>query len=317
MRAIKVQQPGGPAVLTVRDVPTPSVKPGWSLLKVRGFGINHSEIFTREGKSPSVQFPRILGIEAVGEIAATTDATRLPVGQQAMSIMGEMGRAFDGSYAEYALLPNDQLYPIHSELSWANLAAIPETGYTAYGALLGLQLQPQQKLLIRGGTSGVGVMAVKLARAMQPDIQVFGSTRNVAKRSELQAIGYDDVIGDVGGQLQTDQRFDRILDLIGPATVPDSLQFLRHFGIVSSTGELGGVWTLDQFDPIMQIPNDGYLTAFYSGEVVQSQLDDLLALIADHHVDVTPTKVFDLDGVQAAHEYLESGHSLGKVVVLP
>ena len=96
MKAIVIYEPGGPEKLLFQEVPTPKVKPGWSLVQVKGFGINHSEIFTRKGLSPSVTFPRILGIECVGVIAGTTDPKRLPVGQKVISIMGEMGRAFDG-----------------------------------------------------------------------------------------------------------------------------------------------------------------------------------------------------------------------------
>lgn len=66
MKAIVIRQPGGPDQLHLEDVPTPSVKPGWSLINIKGFGINHSEIFTRRGLSPPVKFPRILGIECVG-----------------------------------------------------------------------------------------------------------------------------------------------------------------------------------------------------------------------------------------------------------
>ncbi|AVK63699.1 quinone oxidoreductase [Lactobacillus sp. CBA3606] len=317
MKAVVVTQPGGPEVLTYTEVSKPTLKAGWSLLQVKGFGINHSEIFTRQGKSPSVKFPRILGIEAVGVIAETTDATRLPIGQTAISIMGEMGRAFDGSYADYVLVPNAQLYPVTTTLSWAELAAIPETFYTAYGALLGLRLAPQQSLLIRGGTSGVGVSAAKLAHGMQPDLKVVGSSRSLAKKALMLAHGFDEVVIETDGKLATDQRFDRVLDLIGPATVPDSLQHLQSGGIVSSTGQLGGVWTLDQFDPITRIPNGAYLTSFYSGDVDQPRLDALLQVIAQKKIDVRPVKTFKLAEIQAAHTYLASQHSFGKVVVLP
>ncbi|MDO4649851.1 MAG: alcohol dehydrogenase catalytic domain-containing protein, partial [Eubacteriales bacterium] len=114
MRAIVVSKPGSPEVLELKERDIPACKEGWSLVKVKGFGINHSEIFTRQGLSPSVQFPRILGIECVGVIAETTDELRLPKGQCVVSIMGEMGRAFDGSYAEYVLLPNEQIYPVET-----------------------------------------------------------------------------------------------------------------------------------------------------------------------------------------------------------
>ena len=115
MKAVKIYQAGGPEQLIYQDVPTPDIKEGWSLVKIKGFGINHSEIFTREGKSPSVQFPRILGIECVDEVAKSSTPA-LAVGQKVVSIMGEMGRAFDGSYAEYVLLPNEQIYPVHTDI---------------------------------------------------------------------------------------------------------------------------------------------------------------------------------------------------------
>ena len=105
MKAVVVYKAGGPEVLQYREVPTPEARPGWTLVKVRGVGVNHSEIFTREGKSPSVSFPRILGIECVGQVERTFNP-RLHAGQTVVSIMGEMGRAFDGGYAQYALLPD-------------------------------------------------------------------------------------------------------------------------------------------------------------------------------------------------------------------
>ncbi len=111
MKAVVVYEAGGPEKLIYTEVSTPKIKPGWSLVQVKGFGVNHSEIFTRQGLSPSVQFPRILGIEAVGIIAETTSPIKLPLGQTVISFMGEMGRSFDGGYAEYVLLPNDQIYP--------------------------------------------------------------------------------------------------------------------------------------------------------------------------------------------------------------
>ena len=133
MKAIVIREPGGPEKLEFHEVPVPEIKPGWSLVKVRGFGINHSEIFTRKGLSPGVHFPRILGIECVGTIEKSSDESVLYPGQRVVSIMGEMGRAFDGGYAQYVLLPNEQIYPVRSSLAWEEFAAVPETGYTAYG----------------------------------------------------------------------------------------------------------------------------------------------------------------------------------------
>ena len=91
MKAVVVYEPGGAEQLVYTDVPRPVLRGGWSLVRVRAFGVNHSEIFTRQRLSPTVTFPRILGIECVGTVEETTDADRLPVGQRVVSLMGEMG----------------------------------------------------------------------------------------------------------------------------------------------------------------------------------------------------------------------------------
>ena len=316
MKAIIISEAGGPEKLQYTDVPTPQVKPGWSLVQVKGFGINHSEIFTRKGLSPDVQFPRILGIECVGIITQTTDNTRLPVGQKVISIMGEMGRQFDGSYAEYVLLPNEQIYPVTTNLDWATLATLPETYYTAYGSLLNLRIQSGDKVLVRGGTSGVGTAFVNLVKAKDPQIHIAGTTRSHDKEQLLIQSGYDEVILDQDGKLQTTEEFDRVLELIGPATIQDTFQHVYEGGIVCSTGQLGNQWYLEHFDPIMDIAANGYLTSFYSGNVNQRKIDDLLRYVEQYDVQVKPEKIYSLSEVPEAHRYLASHNSLGKVIVL-
>ena len=228
MKAVVVHEAGGPEKLVHQEVPLPEMREGWSLVKVMGFGINHSEIFTREGKSPSVTFPRILGIECVGIVGRTSDEEKLPLGQKVVSIMGEMGRAFDGSYAEYVLLPNDQIYPIHTDLPWSQLAAIPETYYTAFGSMKNLRIQASDQILVRGATSGVGVAFAKLVRAQFPDIRIYGSTRKAEKGERLKKAGFTDYVEDRNGVLDTEETFDKILELIGPATIKDSLSHINE-----------------------------------------------------------------------------------------
>ena len=324
---------------------------------VRGFGINHSEIFTRNGLSPGVSFPRILGIECVGEIAETTDPLRLPAGQKVISIMGEMGRAFDGGYAEYALLPNEQICPVETDLDWKTLAALPETYYTAYGSLLNLRIgdiktdsetdcktnvktgsQTDRKteiktdskthsktsetgirtprILVRGATSGVGVAFLRLLKGRWSELHVSGSTRSMKKEAQLREAGFDEVILDADGVLQTDRQFDRVLELIGPATLRDTFSHVVEGGIVCSTGQLGGQWTLNDFDPIFELPANGYLTSFYSGNVDPVRLQSLLDYVRTYGIDPAPERVFSLPQVPEAHAYLESAHSFGKVIVV-
>ena len=315
MKAVKIYQAGGPEQLIYQDVPTPDIKEGWSLVKIKGFGINHSEIFTREGKSPSVQFPRILGIECAGEVVQSSTPT-LAVGQKVVSIMGEMGRAFDGSYAEYVLLPNEQIYPVHTDLDWTTLAVIPETYYTAFSSLQQLRIEPQDRVLVRGAGSGVGIAFAQLLKAQFPHIELHGSTRNPAKAARLQAVGFDGVITEVDGKLQTDQNYDKILELVGPATLRDSFSHINEHGIVCNTGQLGNVWGVNDFDPIVELKNNSYLTAFYSGNVSQAKLDEMFDYIRQFNVKILIERVFTLEQVSEAHRFLQSADGFGKVVVV-
>ena len=315
MKAVKIYQAGGPEQLIYQDVPTPDIKEGWSLVKIKGFGINHSEIFTREGKSPSVQFPRILGIECVGEVAQSSTPA-LAVGQKVVSIMGEMGRAFDGSYAEYVLLPNEQIYPVHTDLDWTTLAAIPETYYTAFGSLQQLRIAPQDRVLVRGAGSGVGVAFAQLLKAQFPHVVLHGSTRNPAKATRLQAVGFDEVITEADGKIQTDQSYDKILELVGPATLRDSFSHINEHGVVCNTGQLGNIWYVNDFDPIIELKNNSYLTAFYSGNVSQAKLDAMFDYIRQFNVKILIERVFTLEQVPEAHRFLQSADGFGKVVVM-
>ena len=315
MKAVKIYQAGGPEQLIYQDVPTPDIKDGWSLVKIKGFGINHSEIFTREGKSPSVQFPRILGIECVGEVAKSSTPT-LVIGQKVVSIMVEMGRTFDGSYAEYVLLPNEQIYPVHTDLDWTTLAAIPETYYTAFGSLQQLRIAPQDRVLVRGAGSGVGVAFAQLLKAQFPHIVLHGSTRNPAKATRLQAVGFDEVITEADGKIQTDQSYDKILELVGPATLRDSFSHINEHGIICNAGQLGNIWYVNDFDPIIELKNNSYLTAFYSGNVSQAKLDAMFDYIRQFNVKILIERVFTLEQVPEAHRFLQSADRFGKVVVM-
>lgn len=315
MKAVVVKHPGGIKALKLMDYPLPKVRPGWSLVKVRAFGINRSEIFTRQGLSPSVKFPRILGIECVGQIVATSDKKRLPIKQKVISLMGEMGRAFDGSYAEYVLVPNQQIYPVETSLDWVDLAAIPETYYTAFIALRNLKITAQDKVLVRGATSGVGLAFGKLARAKFPHLSIYGSTRQKDKLALLTEQGFSKGVIDEDNTLQTPVHFDKLLELIGPKTIKNSIQVLNSGRIICSCGQLGRQWYLENFDPIEELANDIYLTTSASKNVNEQRLQALLDYISHYQIDTSPQKVYSLEQIRLAHKYLESKQSFGKVVV--
>src|SRR6266852_2376651 len=123
MRAAIVEQPGGPEVLLIKEIPVPSPRPGWVLIRVKAFGLNRSEMYTRQGHSPNVRFPRVLGIECVG-VVEDAGGTSLAPGQKVAAVMGEMGRAYDGGYAEYTLVPASQVMPLTEANGTAALQGI-------------------------------------------------------------------------------------------------------------------------------------------------------------------------------------------------
>ncbi|KAA9374802.1 zinc-binding dehydrogenase [Microbispora cellulosiformans] len=325
MRAAVCVRAGGPEVLEIHELPVPSVYEGWSLVRVEGAGLNRSELRTRQGHSPNVKFPRVLGIECVGTVAVSTDAA-LPVGQTVAAVMGEMGREFDGGYAEYALLPNSLLMPVSTTLPWDVLAALPETYLTAQGSLDALGIVPGApgRLLIRGGTSSVGMAAASIASAH--GLRTAATTRRPDKAGALSAVGVDHVLVDDGGSLADAVREvwpegpDYILDLIGTATVPDSLRLVRRGGTVCVSGSLSG-WLIREFEPIAMIPPGTKLTAFHSDSlrgaagapVLQRVVDEVQAGVYRPNVD----RVFDLGDIAEAHRYMENDQATGKVVVLP
>ena len=314
MRAVVVSTPGGPEVLEVVERPKPVLKAGWTLVKIQGFGINHSEIFTRKGQSSSVKLPRVLGIECVGLVEETTRPD-LNIGQQIISIKGEMGRAFDGGYAEYTLLPNEQIYPIKTELDLESLIALPETYYTAFGSFLNLKIEEKASVLVRGATSGVGIAFAKLLKGKFPKIHLTGTSRNLAKEQQLKAVGFDQVILDKDGVLHTKEQFDKVLDLVGPSAILDTFARTAEGGIVCSCGLLGGQWTVPDFDPIEMLSRNLYLTTFASANVSQDKLQELVDFVECYHVDVGPEKVYKIDQIQEVHAYLEGSYSFGKVIV--
>ncbi|GHF90831.1 NADPH:quinone reductase [Amycolatopsis bullii] len=318
MRAAVCTRAGGPEVLEIRELPIPAVRDGWSLVQVKGAGLNRSELRTRQGHSPDVVFPRVLGIECVGTVAVSTDP-RIPEGTTVAAVMGEMGRAFDGGYAEYALLPDPLLMPVTTTLPWDVLAALPETYLTAQGALDALGIGPGStgRLLIRGGTSSVGLAAAAIATAHGLD--VAATTRRPGKAAAL--TGH--VLLDDGGPLTGLPRLwpegpDWVLDLVGARTAVDSLRLVRRGGTVCVAGSLSG-WIVPDFEPIAKIPSGTKLTAFHSNDrqgsthLLQRIIGEVEAGTYHPHVD----RVFRLGDIAAAHRYMEEDRAAGKLVVVP
>src|SRR4051794_11482235 len=322
MRAVVLEAPGPPEALRIRELPVPEPRPGWVLIRVKAFGINRSELHTRLGVAQGVTFPRVLGIEAAGVVVAAPGG-EFEEGRQVAAMMGGMGRTFDGGYAEFTTVPATQVVPFSSKLDWATLGAVPEMLQTAHGSLsVGVDAQPGQTLLIRGGTSSVGMAAAILGK--DRGLTILSTTRQRDRAAALQAIGVDHVLvddGDVAGQVRmiVPEGVDAAIELVGTNTLPDTLRATAVHGVVCFTGMLSNQWTVADFYPIDYIPSGVRLTAYggeaadLPAEVLQAYLDS----VAGGRLTVPIHRTYALDEIAEAHADMEHGRATGKLVVLP
>ncbi len=320
MKAAVTTQVGDPEVIQIQEVPKPDVKSGWVLINVKAFGLNRSEIFTRKGDSPGVEFPRIQGIECVG-IVDEDPSNTYEKGQQVAAIMGGMGRFFDGGYAEYVLVPLEIVFPFNSNLPWNILGAIPEMFQTVSGSLnQALEIQSGETLLIRGGTSSIGMLSCQLAKTK--GLTVISTTRNPDKSPSLMDNGADHVVID-NGQVEEQVRslfpegVNKVLELIGTRTLKDSLKCIAPKGMVCMTGILGNEWTMKEFTPMGDIPSLGRLTV-YMGEsknLSKELLQEFIDEVEKENIKLNIDTVFNIDQVAEAHQYMEDNKARGKLVV--
>jgi NADPH:quinone reductase-like Zn-dependent oxidoreductase len=322
MQAVVVHEPGGPEVLQLEQRPIPQPRPGWVLVRVWAFGLNRSELITRTGGSgDAVRFPRVLGIECVGEVADASDST-LQAGQQVLAAMGGMGRDFDGGYEQYALLPVESVIPVETTLDWDQLGAIPESFGTAWGTLEQLELQEGQSLLVHGGSSSVGMAAITIAK--NRGLTVLATTRQESKRAALQAAGADHVIvadADVSSAVRAlvPDGVDGLCELVGPGALTQALGGVAPSGRVCITGFLEGDWNTDP--AAAEAKRLGLELRRFGSNVInransQGTFEEIIRAVEDGRYSVNLDRVFAFDEIADAHRYMEDNRAAGKVVVL-
>ncbi|MBN8951190.1 MULTISPECIES: zinc-binding dehydrogenase [unclassified Rhizobium] len=323
MRAILISSHGGPDVLKVADRPDPVPNLDQVLIEVKAFGLNHAEIYFRSGAWGDVA--EITGIECVG-LVRHDPRNQFRVGQKVIALVGGLGRDLNGSYAELVAAPRSNVVTFDTELSWAELAALPESYATAWSALMTiLHISPGQSLLVRGATSALGQAAVNIAHHL--GLHVLGTTRQQDRFAYLEALGVDEVFLEGEGlshrvRSKHPDGVDAVLDIIGNRTILDSLAALKRGGEVCQVGFLGGGGPL-ALEPVFQIPSGRKLSVFASALVLggpEFPLSEIPFQKIVRHVEqgaykAKPARVFDFEDIVEAHRLIEAGTTFGKLVV--
>ncbi|KAK9323509.1 alcohol dehydrogenase [Lipomyces orientalis] len=322
MRAIVIEKFGGPDSLVYKDIPKPKPQHGQVLIQINAFGINHAEMHMRRGEW--AEAAPVSGIECVGIVEACPGG-EFPVGTKVAALMGGMGRTINGSYAEYTCVPASNVASIESELSWAELAAIPETYATAWTCLFrNLELKAGQTILIRGGTSSFGQAAVNMA--VNAGAKVIATTRTRDRFPILEALGVQraEIEGpDLFQRLPESKALDAVLDLVGNSTIMSSLDMLRRGGRACLAGWLGGLAPIPDFNPLLQMASGVYLTFFGSFVFGMPQfplsdvpLQDIAKQVAEGRLKAKPSRVFSFEDIREAHRVMEANQAGGKMVVV-
>ena len=321
MTAIAVQDGKGPAsalFATQRPVPTPG--PGEILIRTRAAGVNRPDLLQRMGfYPPPPGAPDTLGLEAAGEVAAVGEGvTRWAVGDGVTALLG------GGGYAQYCLVDSRHALPLPKGLDWVAAAALPETALTVYinvfehGAL-----KAGETLLVHGATSGIGVMAIQMAKAA--GARVIATARGSDKAAEALALGADIAVDssseDFVAIAKAAGGADVILDMVAGAYFPRNIEALNVCGRLVHIATLGGATVEVNILQIMQ------KRLVVTGSTLRPRSNDEKARItAAVEATVWPwieagtikaivDKTFPLEQAAEAHAYLEAGAHVGKVML--
>ncbi|WP_266157901.1 zinc-binding dehydrogenase [Dyella silvatica] len=325
MRAMIRKHYGEADQLSIEQRPEPPPQPGQVLIEVRALGLNRAEIYMRRGVWGEVA--EISGIECVGQVKHDP-AGQFASGQKVAALLGGMGRSIPGSYAEYVNVPSAHVVPLHTDLPWEELAAIPESYATAWTSLhRNLALAPGQTLLIRGATSALGQAAINIAA--HAGAQVIASTRRIENRAALIQLGAQQVLLEepqLSAQIreQYPHGIDAVLDIVGNSVLLDSLAMVRADGRLCQVGFLGGGEPLASFSPLQHLPSGVQLSFFGSALAYGTTdyplsgvpLQTMVERVAAGTYQARPAQVFRFEQLPQAHRLMESNQAGGKLVVL-
>lgn len=323
MTRIEITEPGGPEVLQARRVPLPTVGEGQVLIRVHAAGINRPDALQRAGKYPMKPgMDPIPGLEVAGEVVALgPGVTRFAVGDRVCALTN------GGGYAEYCAVPAGQTLPVPDGVDWVQAAAIPETFFTVWANLFGLGgAKAGQRVLIHGGTSGIGTTALMLCREF--GIEAFATAGSAEKCDAIRQLGGQPInyreedFAKVIAQKTADQGVNVILDIMGGSYLNGNISALAMDGRLVMLGFLGGARAND-IDLLAILGKRAVVT----GSLLRARTAEEKAAIADQLQEhVWPAlsagrclpiidKVYPLADAAQAHARMEGGDHIGKIVL--
>ena len=321
MKAIHITKSGGPEVLQLQETPKPTPAENQVLIKVKAAGVNRSDIITRKntdtyGKgSPTTLIP---GLEVSGEITEIGSAVKdKKVGDKVCALIA------DGGYAEYVAVDSSHCLPIPEGISLTDAAAIPETVFTVWFNVFHLgKLQPGEKLLIHGGTSGIGTMGLQMAKAW--GCKTYTTAGSEDKIDFLQKMGVDKVINykkEVFEEVLKDEKIDVILDMVGG----DYTQ--KNLDILNKKGRLCYINGMKSMDVNINLRTIMAKNLTVTGSFLKPQTGEVKTQIAKdvekniwlmfHSKQIHPIiyKTFPLAEAAEAHRLMESSEHIGKILL--
>ena len=325
MKAVRIHEDGGPEVLRYEEAPDPVPAAGEVLIRLRAASLNHLDLWVRQGL-PSVPKPRILGADGAGLVEALGEGVEgFDLGQPVVINPGiehgarinVVGEHMQGTHAELVTIPATNVYPLPERLSFEEAAAFPLVFETAYRMLVTrARLEEGEWVLVWGIGSGVATAALAIAKALSAKTIVTSSSDEKLERARR--LGADAIVnhaeGDVAAAVKEHtggRGADVVVEHVGEATWQISLQAAAHGGRIAVCGATSGP------NPPAALHRVWWkqLTILGSTMGTKADFEGAYELVADGRASPTVDRVFPLAEARAAHQHLEQGAQLGKVVL--
>jgi NADPH2:quinone reductase len=324
MKAIIITQPGGPEVLQITERPIPPYAANEVLIKVMAAGINRPDVFQRKGNYPPPEgAPKdIPGLELAGIVTEVgADVTRWKIGDKVCALV--MG----GAYAEYCVAPEGQCLPVPEGLSFAEAASLPETFFTVWGNIFDrAQLQPGESLLVHGGSSGIGVTAIQMAKALGSTVYITAGSDE--KCTFCEGLGADKAInykkedfGEAIDTLTNGKGVDVILDMVGGDYTGKNIKCLANDGRLVLINTVKGNKVEIDLSEVMRkrlVITGSMLRArdvAFKSAIAKKLEEHIWPLLASGQIKPIIYKTFPAHEASKAHELMESSEHMGKIVI--